>query len=323
MDKALLAVGQGITHLGERDPRKLRGSDGLHPLLASFLKALRDEDDPATRAYPANVSILRQLYTVLDFEDDEFGPLNEHVADLVVVAFFFLLRPAEYTDSPATESRSQAFLLKHIHLTVDGVTYNAATAPLNDRNSISRITYASLEFLDQKNAVRGELVGHKANADSLICPAKALGRIAFRLRRAKANSSTPIYRQYHPRRRRWYNVKPTFITNALRHAAQQLEPTTGIKASLVSARSLRPGGATALLCAGVDPDRIQLLGRWKSDAMFRYLRIQAATHTHNYAQLMLDHGSYTFVPTSFQTAGLPREAPATLHEILTHEDLYD
>ena len=91
---------------------------------------------------------------------------------------------------------------------------------------------------------------------------------------------------------------------------------------IISARSLRPGGATALLCAGIDPDRIQLLGRWKSDAMFRYLRIQAATHSQNCAQLMLDHGACTFVPTSFQAAGLPQEAPATMRQVLDHDELY-
>ena len=35
----------------------------------------------------------------------------------------------------------------------------------------------------------------------------------------------------------------------------------------VSAHSLRAGGAAALLCTNVDPNVIQLLGRWKSDAM--------------------------------------------------------
>lgn len=31
----------------------------------------------------------------------------------------------------------------------------------------------------------------------------------------------------------------------------------------------------ALLCAGVDSDRLQLIGRWRSDEMFRYLNVQA------------------------------------------------
>ncbi len=43
----------------------------------------------------------------------------------------------------------------------------------------------------------------------------------------------------------------------------------------VSVRSTRSGGAMALLRAGVDSDRIHLIGRWRSDEMHRYLHIQA------------------------------------------------
>jgi hypothetical protein len=40
----------------------------------------------------------------------------------------------------------------------------------------------------------------------------------------------------------------------------------GIQPHEIDARSLRAGGDTALLCANVDPNKIQILGRWKSDA---------------------------------------------------------
>ena len=74
-------------------------------------------------------------------------------------------------------------------------------------------------------------------------------------------------------------AKSTYVTNALQHAASLHETRTGILSSKITARSLRPGGATALLCANVGTEAIMLLGRWKSDAMFRYLRVQAATTT--------------------------------------------
>ena len=317
-------MGEGITHLGERDPRKGLGSDKLHPLLASFLKALERDDDPASRAYPANITILRGLIDALDVDDPQYGSLNAHVIDLIIVAFFWLLRPAEYTLPTTAEARTQAFQYRHIYLTIDDTVYCAPAAPLNDANVIPRIREGCLEFADQKNAVKGEQVGHRANADPFFCPVKALGRIARRLHLARAPPDTPIYQHYndHPDHRGWHSVKSTFITTALRHSAARLEKTTGIPANLLSARSLRPGGATALLCARVDPDAIQLLGRWKSDAMFRYLRIQAAAHAHNYAQLMLDHGAYTFTPTACARGAAPKEAPAKIHQLLAHDELY-
>ncbi|MCP4501460.1 MAG: hypothetical protein GY822_15985, partial [Deltaproteobacteria bacterium] len=120
----------------------------------------------------------------------------------------------------------------------------------------------------------------------------------------------------------WYPTKSSFITNALRHSARILEPTTGIPASLVTARGIRPGAATSLLCAGVDTDRIGLLGRWRSVAMLRYLRIQAANR--QASQQMLDHGRFTFAPGVYQQIdALPREAPPEYAEILAHNALYD
>ena len=72
-----------------------------------------------------------------------------------------------------------------------------------------------------------------------------------------------------------------------------------------------------MLLAGVSTDHIGLLGRWKSDAMFRYLRIQAAT------QRMLDNGRYTFAPGTYgQADALPTEAPAPMRAILGHDELY-
>ena len=250
--------------------------------------------------------------------------LSQHVFDLIVVAFYWLLRPAEYLETPET-GRSQAFLLRDISITIDGTNYPAPDAPLNDAHSISRIEYASLTFADQKNAVKGETVGHVATTNPLLCPAKALGRIARRLTLWRAQPNTPIHRHYnaHPKHRRWCSIQSKFVTNALRWAAKLLEPSTGIPLDFLSARSLRPGGATALLCAGVDKDVVQLLGRWKSDAMFRYLRIQAHTHSSRLSQRMLDHGAYTFAPQACARGDLPQQAPPAMAAVLGHPELYD
>ena len=113
----------------------------------------------------------------------------------------------------------------------------------------------------------------------------------------------------------------TFITNAIQHAAQVHEVDTGILATKVTARSPRPGGATALLCANVNTEAIMLIGRWKSDAMFHCLRVQATTSAHS--QLMLDAGDFTFTPSVFERAGLPNETPIEVAQLAAAEDLFD
>jgi hypothetical protein len=70
----------------------------------------------------------------------------------------------------------------------------------------------------------------------------------------------------------------------------------GIQPYEINARSLRAGGATALLCVNIDPNSIQLLGRWKSDAMLRYLHIAANPHVRQYAKKMFSSGTSSFNP---------------------------
>ena len=50
-----------------------------------------------------------------------------------------------------------------------------------------------LTFNDQKNAVRGKQIGHRATSDPELCPCKALGCIVLHLLSNKALPDTPIY----------------------------------------------------------------------------------------------------------------------------------
>ena len=71
---------------------------------------------------------------------------------------------------------------------------------------------------------------------------------------------------------------------------------TGIHPHEISARSLCAGGAMALLCARINSNIIRLVGRWRSDEMFRYLHAQAYLLMHTFAQQMSIHGSFTLAP---------------------------
>jgi hypothetical protein len=303
-------VGAGIAALGFPDPRKeVPGAEQNHPLLVSFLKALADEDDPTKRAYPTNLTIIQHLPLALSslYPSEQTG--TAHIADLCLVGFFWLLRPAEYL-AGAGQTRSKAFRLQDISFLVGSRSYLATDNSLNDL--MSSITRATMTFNDQKNSVRGEQISHAATTHPQLCPCKSLARLCRHLRDHSAPINTPIHTYYRGNPPSPHLTHPADITASLRIAATQLEAQTGIDASLLTARSLRPGGATALLCAGVDSDVIQLLGRWKSDAMLRYLRIAAHAHSNNLAQSMLTAGHYTFAPhtfTSEHAQPIPNEAP--------------
>ncbi len=323
--KALLAVGSGITNMGQPDPRFKPHSEKLVPVLSSFLKKLRDEDDPEQRAYPANATLIQLLPDVLDTAHNRDGMHNEVVIDLIIVAFFFLLRPSEYTFSAAT--RSQAFCFRDVHFTIDQQVHSAVTAPLHDANTVRRLTAVTLTFTDQKNAVKGELIGHRRTGHPKMCPVLALYRICRKLRHWNAHPAFRLSSFFNRYTNRWEHIPAKSVTNALRHAGAELNRRAGhdyIPLTELSARSLRPGGATALLCADVDSDHIKMLGRWKSDAMFTYLRVQAATVAHNFSARMLQHGHYTFTPTNANLRfHLPNQTPANLITLLDDDTSYD
>ena len=68
----------------------------------------------------------------------------------------------------------------------------------------------------------------------------------------------------------------------------------------------------ALLCGGVDDDRIRLLGRWRSDAVFRYLHTQAPPLIAGRAPAsMLRGGRFRLTP-SFSHPSSASHAPSLL-----------
>ena len=108
-------------------------------------------------------------------------------------------------------------------------------------------------------------------------------------------------------------IKLQDINDAIKLAASAVESETGIPASLVSGASFRPGGATALLCAGISPDTIKLIGRWRSDAVQVYLRKQANTFSDTLSSHILRHGSFSFIAGATESAS--RVSIRTLHRL--------
>jgi hypothetical protein len=81
------------------------------------------------------------------------------------------------------------------------------------------------------------------------------------------------------------------------HATLALFPDPSCNAADISARSTRAGGAMALLCAGIDRDRIRLVGRSRSDDLIRYFHVQAQPVMTGLAAAMLRGGAFTLAPT--------------------------
>ena len=154
----------------------------------------------------------------------------------------------------------------------------------------------SLTFTTQKNGVENKVIKMGLSGCPRVCAVKAVTRRVCHLRSHNAPAKTPLARIYTGVGRRTQSVTPTLISKTLRNAVSWVGEDLGFLPSDVSACSLRAGGAMALLVGKVDPDIIQILGRWRLDEMFCYLHLSAEPIMKNFAANMLN-ADYTIAPS--------------------------
>ena len=254
-----------------------------------MLKAYSKEDPPPHRVKPVPIQVLQRIVAVAQASNDQF---LQATADMITLAFFFLLRPGEYADSP---SDSSPFSFADVQLFNGQRRLQLRSATVAQ---LQASTFASLTFTNQKNGVRGEVIGLGPSGQIHLCPTKALARRIEHLRSYNAPDTAPLCRVYtHADTCR--TVKPAHVSQMLRDAVRFIGPQLGFLPSDVSARCLRAAGANALLCAKVDTNVIRLIGRWRSDEMLRYLHCQAHPIMRDFSKRMMQGGNFTLIPNQF------------------------
>lgn len=262
-----------------RDPRHGIGGK-IHVVLRHQYSAYSKEDPPPERVKPIPMQLTRHTVTSLQLDE-----LSRAMADLIIIAVFFLLRPGEYCYN--TDGNNAPFRLQDVSFELNDVQTNAVTVPLD---LLATATLVLLRFTTQKNGIRDEDIFHGPTIDPLLCPRKAVARRVTHLRNNNASPDTPLHTVYIGGTAT--NVSSKSLTKALRDALATIPDPINIAASEISARALRAGGAMALFRANIDPENIQLVGRWRSWAMREYLH-RSATDTSTYAQKMLNCGNFT------------------------------
>lgn len=283
--------------------------------ISSMLRGFARADPPPGRQWPVTLSMLQHL---CEMAAPTGWPPNKWraVQDLCVIAFFYLLRPGEFTKSQA--ELGQPFTLGHIqfHLADQRLVEAHQLHPLHDTTTAVGPLAATVDFVDQKNSHKGDKLTHRATSHPCLCPVKALYRRCSDLNKHFANMAT-LYHLYFHDVKGLTPIVPADITTAIQLAATAVRPLTGLDPALITASSFRPGGATALLCGGIDRDTIQFIGRWNSDAVDDYLRTIATNLTSRYSKVMLEHGDFSFLAQNdaslqAQLHGLPDQTPGPL-----------
>jgi hypothetical protein len=139
---ALCLVGQTYKLLGARDYRLDRHTGQIDFRLQRQFRAYEKSDPPPHRDKPVPIQLVRQ---VLQVAHSTFAasPENQAIADMICIAFFFLLRPGEYTCGTG----NTPFRLKDATLYIGTQQLNSRRASPEDFNSVTSV---SLTFTSQK-----------------------------------------------------------------------------------------------------------------------------------------------------------------------------
>ncbi len=246
--------------------------------LQDLAKGYTKADPPPDKVKPIPITLVQHSCSHADSSSQ-----GQAIANMLVIGFFFLLRPGEYTYDA---KNNHPFRLQDITFETPTGFHNAAAAPTTD---LQHATKVLLYFTTQKNGVQGQAITHGDTANPVLSPVQAVLRQVLHLRRHRAPPTTPLHTYFVQGKP--HSITARLLTNTLKSSCKAIGSQFGIAARDISVRALRNGGCMALIRANIDSSQVRLMGRWKSWAMLEYL-CQQAVDTSQYASRMLSAGDF-------------------------------
>ena len=233
-----------------------------------MLTAYKRDDPKVQPQLAVPVSVPEHLLASINPQSD---PKQLAIADLVNIAFYYLLRVGEYT-----KPRNQNILT--VPFRVMDVTFRNAAGQLIPNNSplheLLLAAEATIRIPDQKNGLKGQCI-HNQCTGTIFSPVKSLARRVHHIMSNHATPDTPIYYYKQFLHLSWKQVNPTEINKAVKHAAGAVGLyNLGYSQDDVSSHSLRAGGAMAMHINNIDTITIRKMGRWKSNTFLMYIHEQ-------------------------------------------------
>ena len=226
------------------------------------------------------------------------SPQQQAVGDLIIVAFYYLLRIGEYTTKGkrTKQTRTRQFRVQDVtFFRRDKTGFLLALPPSASDDSILNADAATLRISNQKNGNLGACVHHEAIAEeNIACHVKALGRRVQHIRKYTKNPNTLLGTYWDEVGRG--SVTDGMIRIMLKFAANSLGyPARGIPLRRVDTHSLRSGGACALAQAGYSDRAIEKMGRWSpnSQSFKEYIQQQLSTFSQGMSKRMSEVPRFT------------------------------
>ena len=224
--------------MGAKDPR-LDHAGKQDFWLTRMFSAWKKVDDPPQRVKLIPMPILLRVAELAGN-----NVRDKATIDCIWMAFYFLLRPAEYAN--ATGDAKHPFRLKDVQFKI-GALHIFDVLPATFAQ-LSAATYISLTFTTQKNGFKGEQLAHASNGQPFACPVRATLRCVAHLKHHHAPATTPLHVYFddtgHKR-----SVFSAMITSLLRELPS---PFLATLASTLTTLPLDPfGPAEPWLCSSV------------------------------------------------------------------------
>jgi hypothetical protein len=270
---ALTAINQTILLATNTSPSKIQGTMKFIPLLQQTLDGWRNEDGPVKKKMPVEADVAEWLIKCAYQPGGK--PFNKAVADLILIAFYFLLRVGEYTikGKRGNSKRTVQFRMKDVTFFKKDLLGRLKQIPRNAPDHvILSADAATLKLDNQKNGWKGVCISHHSNGGGMFDPVEGLGRRYVHIRAHSNDPDCLLSAVFEDGVQ--LDVRNNDISAAIKTAATMLDypGTRGIPVESIDTHSLRIGGANALSLSGYSKQQIQKMGRWRSETFMEYIR---------------------------------------------------
>ena len=162
----------------------LYGGDGKLVLPLKYLLDAYKQQDPLVLS-----QLAVPLELILSAQDllPSRGIQYKRAAQLITIAYFYLLRVGEYT-KPRKKTRTVQFRIKDVLFWKNGISLD----PRSTQPDILRTANtATLRIVNQKNGIKNQTIHHEKSSNSAnVCPVETLAELIIDLQSSNVTEET-------------------------------------------------------------------------------------------------------------------------------------
>ena len=172
--------------------------DKLVPRLSQMFQGWKKEDPPTIKKLPVGIDIPE--YISLCSLRPTATERDRATADLILIAFYYLLRVGEYTVKGKRNNTKQTVQFRMQDVTFFKHDQQGVLRQLPRTASTQEIMTAhsaTLKLDNQKNGWKGVCIHQETNGEPYHCPVRALGRRYIHIRRNTTDMITTFLSTYY------------------------------------------------------------------------------------------------------------------------------